>query len=128
MQTEEFVNEVAQIANLDDRDQAAAISRATIETLCAYLPSEQARKMAAQLPGELTHAAEAGVEQSAEASATISQSEFFDRVANRADVSRDNVESAARAAITVLKKAVSRGETTDIVMDAPPELDALLSG
>ncbi|WP_423822568.1 DUF2267 domain-containing protein [Salinisphaera sp. SPP-AMP-43] len=128
MQTEEFVREVADIAGLSDQDTAAAISRATVETICAYLPAEQARDLAAQLPSELTRAAEAGIQQNIDAPAKITLDEFFQRVATRAEVDRDSVEPASRAAATVFKRALSRGESTDVVMDAPPELDALLSG
>ncbi|HET7313385.1 DUF2267 domain-containing protein [Salinisphaera sp.] len=128
MQTEEFVNEVARAADLSDHDAALAISRATVETICAHLPAEQVRKLSSQLPQELTRAAEAGRTQTTEKPAEISLDAFFEQVAVRAERERSEVEPAARAAITVFKRALTRGETTDVVLDAPRELDALLTG
>ncbi|MGB7757293.1 MAG: DUF2267 domain-containing protein [Salinisphaera sp.] len=128
MQTEEFVNEVARAANLSDHEVAAAVSRATVETICAHLPAEQVRELSSQLPQDLTRAAEAGRTQTTETPAEISQDEFFKQVAIRAEQDRAEIEPAVRAAITVFKCALSRGETTDIVFDAPRELDALLTG
>lgn len=128
MQTEEFVSEVAHAANLSDHDVAAAISRATVETICAHLPAEQVRELSSQLPRELTDAAEAGRTQTSDTPTEISQDEFYQQVAIRAEQDRDGIEPAVRAAITVFKRALSRGETVDIVFDAPRELDALLTG
>jgi uncharacterized protein (DUF2267 family) len=128
MQTEEFVSEVARAANLSDHNVAATISRATVETICAHLPAEQVRELSSQLPRDLTGAAEDGRTQTTDAPAEISQDEFFKQVATRAEMDRTEIEPAIRAAITVFKKALSRGETTDIVLDAPHELDALLTG
>lgn len=127
MQTEEFVSEVARAANLSDQDEAAAIARATVETICAHLPAEQVRELASQLPRDMTSAAEAGRTQTTENPVEVSQDEFFQQVAIRAERDRVEIEPAVRAAITVFKRALSRGETTDIVLDAPHELDALLT-
>lgn len=127
MQTEEFVSEVARAADLSDQDEAATIAQATVETICAHLPAEQVRELASQLPREMTRAAEDGRTQTTENPAEISQDEFFQQVAIRAERDRAEIEPAVRAAITVFKRALSRGETTDIVLDAPRELDALLT-
>lgn len=128
MQTEEFISEVARRANLSDHDTAAAVSHATVETLCAHLPTEQVRKLSSQLPQELTRAAKAGRTQTTEQPAEITQDAFYTQVAIRAACDRSEIEGAVRAAISVFKQALSRGETTDIVLDAPRELDALLTG
>lgn len=50
------------------------------------------------------------------------------RLPVRAEQDRADIEPAVRAASTVFKRALSRGETTDIVLDARRELDALLTG
>lgn len=128
MQTEEFVNEVAQAADLSDRDAALTISRATVETICAHLPAEQVRELSSQLSGDLTQSAEAGRSQTTEKPAEISQDEFFNQVAIRAERDRADIEPAVRAVITVFKRALSRGESLDVVLDAPRDLDALLTG
>lgn len=129
MQPETFYQNVSDEAGLDDLDRAEVISLAVIETICMYLPPEQTRELAAQLPKTLAKAAEEGASQALQNDrGHISVDDFFSQVATRANQSAEDVQVPARAAISQFKQALSRGESTDVVMDAPPELDALLSG
>ena len=130
MQTEEFVNEVARVANLSDHELAAAVSRATVETICAHLPAEQVRELASQLPKDLTQAAEAGRTQTTESPAEISQDEFFKQVAIRAEQDRAEIEPAGSVPRDhgVQARTQPRREHRYRARRPDGELDALLTG
>lgn len=128
MQTEEFVNQVAETAAVSDLDDARAIGLATVECICMYLPAEQTRELAAQLPKEVAKAAEAGAQQHQTSTDHVELADFFHQVAVRADMADADVEPAARAAARVFKQALSRGESVDVVMDAPDDVNTLLVG
>ncbi|MES1925335.1 DUF2267 domain-containing protein [Salinisphaera sp. T31B1] len=128
MQTEQFVNDVAKAAGIDEHAQAYAVSRAVIETICVYLPPEQTRRLASQLPRELAQAAEDGARQALQTDKGVSVDTFFNEVARRADMPVAEVTEPARVAIQEFKQALSRSESVDVVLEAPAELDALLTG
>ncbi|WP_158583483.1 DUF2267 domain-containing protein [Salinisphaera sp. Q1T1-3] len=128
MQTQPFIDDVAQRAQLADDDIARRTTMATVETLCIYLPRQQTFELASQLPKDIAQAAEAGAQQAADAPEEITLERFFAQVATRAELPARDIEPAIRAAASVFKQALTRGESVDVVMDAPPDLDALLSG
>lgn len=128
MQSEEFIDEVARIAGITDQDTARRTVMATVETMCMHLSRQQTFDLASQLPKEIAKAAEAGAQQAAADPTEVSLNDLFEQVATRAELPADDIEAGVRATATVFKRSLSRGESIDVVMDAPPELNGLLTG
>lgn len=120
----EFVERVWGRAFLCSREEAERITRATLETLAERLTSDEAEGLAARLPsepgGHLLQHERAG---SGEAFAS---DEFVERVVEREDA-RDPAEAAshARAAMRVVKEALTASEAGEVVATLPGELAPL---
>ncbi|MDZ5443428.1 DUF2267 domain-containing protein [Micromonospora sp. 4G57] len=113
---QDFINAVATRAKVST-DQAAALTRATLETLADRISAGQAEDLAYQLPeglddplrkppplrGRGEHAKSLGLE------------EFVDRVAARPAVDRALARAGVRAVLTTLREAVSRDEFENAV-------------
>ncbi|WP_322438749.1 DUF2267 domain-containing protein [Micromonospora sicca] len=116
MEYQDFINAVATRAKVST-DQAAALTRATLETLADRISAGQAEDLAYQLPeglddplrkppplrGRGEHAKSLGLE------------EFVDRVAARPAVDRALARAGVRAVLTTLREAVSRDEFENAV-------------
>jgi uncharacterized protein (DUF2267 family) len=127
VQTEEFINRVAQSPEVDNPDTARRVTFATIEALCRHLPKEEIRQMTSQLPRELTEAALAGGQQAGDPESRVELDDFYHEVAVRAEMPKENVPGPVRAVINTLGDAISRGEFVDVTFDLPPEINTLLA-
>jgi len=106
---DEFIAEVRNLAELESNEEAERAIRATLETLRERLAGNEPSNLASQLPPEIAPYAEGdGGRES------FSVAEFYDRVAEREGVSRDEAIRHARAVATVLQTSVTGGEIDDV--------------
>jgi len=109
MKGDQFIAEVRNLAELRNNEEAEKAIRATLETLKERLAGNEPSNLAAQLPPEVAPYVEGdGGRQS------FSVGEFYDRVAQREGVGRDEAVRHARAVATVVQTAVTGGEIDDI--------------
>ena len=105
----QFIAEVRNLADLASNEEAEKATRATLETLSERIAGNEPSNLAAQLPPEIaSHVEGSG------SGEPFSMAEFYDRVAQREGVSRDEAVRHARAVATVLQTAVTGGEIEDI--------------
>lgn len=109
MKHHEFVAEARSLAELDSQEAAEKAIRATLETLRERLAGNEPSNLAAQLPPELQGSLEG--EGGREA---FPVDEFYDRVAQKEGVGREEAVRHARAVATVLQTAVTGGELDDV--------------
>lgn len=109
MNYDEFLSEVQNLADLGSKDEAEKATRATLATLKERLAGNEPSNLAAQLPGRLQDAlaGEGGRD-------NFSLGEFYDRVAQKEGVGRQEAEAHARAVGTTLQTAVTEGEMEDV--------------
>lgn len=120
MQRDEFVKRVAEIGELDSREEAERAVKATFETLRERLAGNEPENLAAQIPGDLAAPlrGEGGRQDFALA-------EFFRRVAERSGVEESRAIQDARAVALVLQEAVTTGEMDDVRNQLKPEYEEL---
>jgi uncharacterized protein (DUF2267 family) len=107
--SEQFIAEVKNLAELGSDEDAQKVTRATLETLRERLAGEEPLDLAAQLPPEIAPYVEgAGGRES------FSVEEFYERVARKEGISNDEAIRHARTVATVLQTAVTGGELEDI--------------
>ena len=109
MKGERFIAEVRNLAELYTNEEAKKATRATLETLKERLAGYEPSNLAARLPPEIAPYVEG--EGGREA---FSVEEFYDRVAQKEGVGRDEVVGHARAVATVVQTAVTGGELDDV--------------
>ncbi|NUB92253.1 DUF2267 domain-containing protein [Haloterrigena sp. SYSU A121-1] len=112
MQYDDFIGEVQHRAQLDSREAALSVSRATLTTLSERVQPDDAENLGAQLPDELGRFLEEvdDVER-------FDFGEFVDRVAEREEIGEDDRADAAfhaRVVTDVVAEAVTSGELEDI--------------
>lgn len=105
MNADEFVNEVRTIAELEDGSGARRAISATLSTLRERLAGNEPNNLADQLPEELAEALRGTGGQD-----NFSLNEFYDRVAEKEGVGREEAVTHARAVGTTLQQAVTAGE------------------
>lgn len=127
MQTEEFLLRVQDRGPEGDADSLRAATIATLEVLGQHLPTEEARRMAAQLPKELAESAAIGGAEMQSGEGPAGVDAFYGQVAIRAGLDIDMAMGYASAVIAVLKKAISDGELTDVALALPTTLTDLLN-
>ena len=109
MNSEQFIAEVKNLAELGSDEDAQKATRATLETLRERLAGEEPLDLAAQLPPEIAPYVEgAGGQES------FSVEEFYERVARKEGASNDEAIRHARAVATVLQTAVTGGALEDV--------------
>ena len=109
MNSEQFIAEVKNLAELDNDEDAQKAVRATLETLRERLAGNEPADLAAQLPPEIAPFVEG-----AGGRETFSVEEFYDRVAQKEGVFNDEAIRHARAVATVLQTAVTGGALEDV--------------
>src|SRR5262245_10456676 len=125
MQTDEFLGQVQNKAQLATLSEAMRATRATLETLAERLGPDESRHLAAHLPHEiqlfLNDASMAMPER-------FSSDEFLLRVCAREGIDLPESTYHARAVIDVLSKAVSPGEVIDVLDRLPADYRRLFAG
>ncbi|GAB7020597.1 DUF2267 domain-containing protein [Halostagnicola bangensis] len=119
MQYEAFTGNVQNRAQLDSREAALSISRATLTTLSERIQPGEAENLAAQLPEELGRFLEKvdDVER-------FDFDEFVDRVDERDEIGEEDPSEAtfhAQVVVDVLAEAVQGGALEDVRMQLPED-------
>jgi uncharacterized protein (DUF2267 family) len=92
--------------------------RATLSTLSERLTFEEAKDLAAQLPGEIAACLSISPVMHAQ---RLSLDEFFYRVATREKAHPPDAICHARVVMEVLSEAVTKGEMEDVLGQLPAE-------
>ena len=126
MKYEEFVEKVEQRAHLASKGEAQRAIQATLETLAEGLTRIERVDAAAQLPRGLALYLEqpnlgSGNQPAPVQKRISSLDEFYQRMALREDVPQATAREHARAVMSVLVEALSRGEVEDIHRQLPIE-------
>ena len=119
MQYDDFIGEVQHRAQLDSREAALSISRATLTTLSERLDPGEADDLGAQLPDELGRFLE-----DVDEVERFDFEEFVDRVAEREEIGEDDEADAAfhaRVVMDVVDEAVTGGELEDVRHQLPED-------
>ncbi|MFC4437741.1 MULTISPECIES: DUF2267 domain-containing protein [Natrialbaceae] len=119
MQYDNFIGEVQHRAQLDSREAALSISRATLTTLSERVDPGQAENLGSQLPGELARFLE-----DVDDVERFEFDEFVDRVAEREEIGEDDAADAAfhaRVVLDVVEGAVTEGALEDIKNQLPTD-------
>jgi uncharacterized protein (DUF2267 family) len=109
MKGEQFIAEVKNLAELGNTEEAQKATHTTLETLKERLAGDEPSHLAAQLPPEIAPYVEGAGGREA-----FPVEEFYDRVAQKEGVGRDEAVRHARAVATVLQTAVTGGEIDDV--------------
>ncbi len=109
MNGEQFVAEVKNLAEVGGDEDTHRVIRATLETLRGRLAGNEPSNLAAHLPPEVAPYVEGDGGREA-----FSVGEFYDRVAEKEGVGRDEAVRHARAVATVVQTAVTGGELDDV--------------
>ena len=119
MQYDDFIGEVQHRAQLDSREAALSISRATLTTLSERLDPGEADDLGAQLPDELGRFLE-----DVDDVERFDFDEFVDRVTEREEIGENDPADAAfhaRVVVDVVEEAVTGGELEDIERQLPED-------
>jgi uncharacterized protein (DUF2267 family) len=122
MQYDEFISKVAQRTGWE-REQAEAVTRATLATLSARITSGEADDLAAQLPQELKSPLSSGPAKAV----PFDVAEFKRRLAEHAAVPEDQAEKGIRAVFATLSEAVTGGEFDDVLSQLPNDYRSLVT-
>ena len=120
MNYDEFLGQVQNRARLASTGEAVRATRATLEVLGQRLFGGEADDLAAQLPHELQ-----SYLKHTKPSESFVLGEFYRRVAEAEGVDYPQAVFHARAVMSVLQDAVSRGEMEDIRAQLPDDYDDL---
>ena len=120
MNFHEFVNNVQEQAGCREKDEALKAIQATLGTLGERLFHGEAEQLAAQLPRERQQYLMEVKEHS-----KFEVDEFVQKIGNREGIDREKAEVHAKAVISVLCRAVSRGEIQDVISQLPTGLKKL---
>ncbi|SIM83283.1 DUF2267 domain-containing protein [Micromonospora cremea] len=120
MEYQDFINLVATRAKVST-DQAATLSRATLETLADRISSGKAEDLAYQLPGGLDDPLRNPPPRRAEHAKSFGLDEFVRRVADHPAIDRAIAGPGVGAVLTTLREAVSRENFEDALAQLPKE-------
>ncbi|MGY0002318.1 DUF2267 domain-containing protein [Micromonospora sp. I033] len=119
MEYQDFINAVATRAKVST-DQAATVTRATLEALADRISAGQAENLAYQLPGGLDDCLRKPLRQD-QVKASLGFDDFVQRVADRPEVDRALADAGVGAVLTTLREAVTRDEFENAVAQLPKE-------
>jgi uncharacterized protein (DUF2267 family) len=123
MDDDQFVDLVAERANVS-REQAEALTRATLWTLGERITGGEARHIAAQLPAE-RRTPLVVAEEEAEG---LSLDEFIRRTAERADVDRGTADIGMAAVFATLRDTVSGDGFSHLMSQLPLDFREVAAG
>lgn len=122
MQEKEFLSLVQERGPDADLVTTREATKATIEVLSYYLPTEEAQRMAAQLPGELKAAGHVGGVDFLSGEGVNNVDAFYGLVANRANLDIDVAIAYTHAVLAVVQKAINDGEIAGVTLSLPTSL------
>ncbi|MGW5667863.1 DUF2267 domain-containing protein [Micromonospora sp. NPDC003776] len=119
MEYQDFIDAVATRAKVSS-DQAATVTRATLQALADRISSGQAEDLAYQLPGGLDDCLRKPLRQD-QVKASLGFEDFVQRVADRQNVDRALADAGVGAVLTTLREAVTRDEFDNAMAQLPKE-------
>ena len=121
MRADEFIAKVRTLAEFESNDQAQQAISATFDTLRERLTGNEPKNLASQLPPEIAEPlnGEGG-------SGDFSVSEFYDRVAEKENTSREEAIGHARAVTATVQELVTAGELDDVREQLKGEFEELV--
>ncbi|MFI8296034.1 DUF2267 domain-containing protein [Streptomyces nigra] len=111
MDEREFVRTVAERTGLG-REEAADLTRATLETLAHRLSPGEARDLVTELPEGLADAVRRGTTDRIE---RFGHTDSVQRVAERTMLKEEEADRGVRTVLAVLREAISEKEFTDLM-------------
>ena len=111
MDEREFVRTVAERTGLG-REEAADLTRATLETLAHRLSPGEARDLIIELPEGLADAVRRGTTDRIE---RFGHTDSVQRVAQRTMLKEEEADRGVRTVLAVLREAISEKEFTDLM-------------
>jgi uncharacterized protein (DUF2267 family) len=117
----EFFRSVAQRAGLS-REEAADLTRATLETLADRVSGGEARDLAAELPEPLAQPLRSGDE----AAKRFDLEEFVRRVSERTGLTAAETTSGIRAVLVTLREVVGSDEFTQVMAQLSKDFRTLI--
>ncbi|MFD6314690.1 DUF2267 domain-containing protein [Streptomyces nigra] len=111
MDEREFVRTVAERTGLG-REEAADLTRATLETLAHRLSPGEARDLIIELPEGLADAVRRGTTDRIE---RFGHTDSVQRVAQRTMLKEEEADRGVRTVLSVLREAISEKEFTDLM-------------
>jgi uncharacterized protein (DUF2267 family) len=120
MQYEEFLERLQNRAGLESQEEARQAAEATLETLGERIARKERADVASELPRPLFEFLTRRPPED-----LFDLEEFYNRVSARADVGYPEAVRLARAAVEVLKEAISEGQELDVLFRLPEEFDEL---
>ncbi|MBQ0995320.1 DUF2267 domain-containing protein [Streptomyces nigra] len=111
MDEREFVRTVAERTGLG-REEAADLTRATLETLAHRLSPGEARDLVIELPEGLADAVRRGTTDRIE---RFGHTDSVQRVAQRTMLKEEEADRGVRTVLAVLREAISEKEFTDLM-------------
>ena len=124
MKRDEFLKHVQSVAQLDSREEAERVTRATFEVLAERIVGDEAKDLASQLPQDLGQYLRGREGENGQA---FSLKEFYQRVADKEGVEPNVAAMHVRAVFTVLQQAVSPGEFADVRANFSPDYEELFA-
>ncbi|MEV5692702.1 DUF2267 domain-containing protein [Micromonospora globbae] len=119
MEYQDFINAVATRAKVSP-DQAATVTRATLQALADRISAGQAEDLAYQLPDGLDDCLRKPFRQD-HVEASLGFDDFMQRVADRPDVDPALADAGVGAVLTTLREAVTRDEFENALAQLPKE-------
>jgi uncharacterized protein (DUF2267 family) len=117
----EFFRSVAQRAGLS-REEAADLTRATLETLADRVSGGEARDLAAELPEPLAQPLRSGDE----AAKRFDLEEFVRRVSERTGLTAPETTSGIRAVLVTLREVTPSDEFTEVMAQLSKDFRTLI--
>jgi uncharacterized protein (DUF2267 family) len=121
MDARTFYAQVAGRSSLS-KEEAADLTRATIEALAQRLSAGEARDLARQLPDDLVQA----VRWDGKHSERFGLDELITRVSNRTGLNESETTTGARAVLTTLREVIDAKEFDDLMAQLPAEFATLV--
>jgi uncharacterized protein (DUF2267 family) len=114
MKYDKLVKEVADRAEIDDREEVERTILVVLQALCDRLTGDEARDLVAQLPEPLKSSVTVG-----EQPVPMTARDFVDWVAGELETTPQEAEQRVRAVFDVLQEAVTPGEFHDVLVQLP---------
>ncbi|MGK5629929.1 DUF2267 domain-containing protein [Streptomyces sp. URMC 123] len=116
MRYDEFLARVRERGEYTDQAEAEHVTQAVLAILAQRITPDEAKNLAAQLPGDLGQALEVGDRRNVE---SYGVEEFLGRIARRTGARPRTAEWDAGAVLSTLADTVSDGEVDDLLAQLP---------
>jgi len=121
-----FIDTLQEHLDLADRDEASTLVTVILETFSEILYRTERDTLSAPLPKKLAHHLHAAkTEHTREQVERLNAAAFLDRIQARADLSREDAQTATAAVLSVLQEAVGDAVLSDLSDSLPPSYEEI---